>query len=123
MQVTKKLALVTIGLLIGCFFTILVKSSFYNFIDSKESITKAALDSIASKLESYKELCGTYPSIELGLEALVNPYKAGCDKGKELLSLVPLDDWDNEYFYFYDGKDYYLLSSLGGKALVTSKKK
>lgn len=77
---------------------------------------KASLRGIAQALELYKLDNRRYPSTEQGLEALVSA-PSGFPEAKNwgpdpYLRKVPLDQWDNEYFYLSEGRSFEL-KSLG----------
>lgn len=75
---------------------------------------KASLRGIAQALELYKLDNRRYPSTEQGLEALVSA-PSGFPEAKNwgpdpYLRKVPLDQWDNEYFYLSEGRSFELRS-------------
>lgn len=77
---------------------------------------RASLRGIAQALELYKLDNRRYPSTEQGLEALVSA-PSGFPEAKNwgpdpYLRKVPLDQWDNEYFYLSEGRSFEL-KSLG----------
>lgn len=84
-----------------------------NIMDNpgKARITKAKQDIrvLESQLELYRLDNFSYPSTDQGLEALVEK-PAGTPEPKHwkqggYLKRLPVDPWDNEYFYIYPGEN------------------
>ncbi|MBT8141165.1 MAG: type II secretion system major pseudopilin GspG [Gammaproteobacteria bacterium] len=84
--------------------------------EAKVTATVAQLQQISTALDMYKLDNSTYPTIDQGLQALVEkPFGSPEPKNwKHYLNEVPLDAWKNEIYYVYPGEHgVYDLYSLG----------
>lgn len=94
-----------------------------NFIakadEAKVTATATQIAQISTALGMYKLDNSTYPSVDQGLEALVEKPFGSPEpkKWKQYLSDVPRDAWDNEFYYVYPGEhgvfDIYSLGADG----------
>ena len=82
---------------------------------SEVNAAKAQIDAIEKALDQYRLDTGTYPTNELGLNALVQrPPNEPKWNGPYLRKAVPLDPWGKPYLYKMPGeKGDYDLTSLG----------
>jgi general secretion pathway protein G len=100
---------VIIGLLAG-----FVAPRYFNQVGKSEvNVAKAQLDALEKALDQYRLDTGTYPSAELGLEALVSrPANEPKWNGPYLRKSVPLDPWGKPYVYRIPGEksDFDLIS-------------
>jgi general secretion pathway protein G len=74
---------------------------------AKQKTAKTQIEMLMTALDSYRLDIGKYPT---GLDALVE--NSGGDKwqGPYLAKGLPKDPWDNEYEYFYNEGEPYILS-------------
>jgi len=80
---------------------------------SEVNAAKAQIDALEKALDQYRLDTGTYPSNELGLNALVTrPPNEAKWNGPYLRKGVPLDPWGKPYLYKMPGEkgDYDLIS-------------
>ena len=80
---------------------------------SEVNAAKAQIDALEKALDQYRLDTGTYPSNELGLNALVTrPPNEAKWNGPYLRKGVPLDPWGKPYIYKMPGEkgDYDLIS-------------
>ena len=85
---------------------------------AKATVARTDIESISQALELYRLDNGVYPSLDQGLEALVErPSSPPVPKSwnpEGYLKKVPLDPWGNPYMYLYPGNhSKYDLYSLG----------
>lgn len=72
------------------------------------------LESLMTVLTLFKGIHSNYPSNAEGLKALVeNPNKKKYLEYTPLLSEIPKDNWNTEYFYEIDSQENILLISYG----------
>jgi len=92
---------------------LVVPRLFKNVDKGKVNAAKAQISSLESALDSYRLDVGSYPTTQMGLEALQTK-PAGVDKwdGPYLKKEVPLDPWSHPYIYKSPGDhgDYDLMS-------------
>lgn len=103
-------------IIIGILLAVVVPSVIGVDDRARIEAEKASLRGIAQALELYKLDNRRYPSTEQGLEALVSA-PSGFPEAKNwgpdpYLRKLPLDQWDNEYFYLSEGRSFEL-KSLG----------
>lgn len=72
---------------------------------AKDVTARMKISGIATTLETYKLLAGSYPTESQGLEALVNkPTSSPAPrKWKQQMQSLPTDPWQNEFVYKYPG--------------------
>jgi general secretion pathway protein G len=87
-------------------FAALVIPKFFGKVDTaRRAATHAQINSFMTALGAYKLDTGTFPSTELGLQALrVKPESMTQWAGPYLPQDVPLDPWGNPYLYKYPGE-------------------
>ena len=92
---------VIIGLLAG-----FVAPRYFSQVGKSEVATaKAQIDALEKALDQYRLDTGRYPSMELGLKALVErPASEPRWNGPYLKKMVPLDPWGKEYQYKLPGQ-------------------
>ncbi len=86
----------------------------------EEGKTQAAsiqISALSDRLKEFRRHCNFYPTTEQGLQALVTKPSGGKDCKRynpngylEDGADVPLDPWDNEYFYESDGRSFDIIS-------------
>lgn len=98
-----------IGLLVGY-----VAPRYFGQVGKSEVTTaKAQIDALEKALDQYRLDLGRYPTMELGLNALVQaPPNEPKWNGPYLKKAVPLDPWGKPYVYKAPGErgDYDLIS-------------
>lgn len=96
--------------------TFVVQNVFQSLEEGKVSSTKIQIGKIGEILRDYRRKCGSYPTTDQGLDALIAkptsgkeckkyPPNAFIESGK-----IPADPWENEFVYESDGKRYELIS-------------
>src|SRR2546430_2760527 len=72
---------------------------------ARRTSAHAQINSFMTALGAYKLDTGTFPSTEMGLNALrVKPENAGQWAGPYLPQDIPLDPWGHPYLYKYPGE-------------------
>jgi general secretion pathway protein G len=103
-----------LGLLIGLVGPRLIA----NFDKAKVETTRVNMKSIATTLKNYRLDCGSYPTTEQGLEALIAKPSQGpeCKNyapgGYMDKKAAPKDAWDMDFLYTSDGNTFEI-KSLG----------
>lgn len=92
---------------------LVVPRLFKNVDKGKVNAAKAQISALESALDSYRLDVGSYPTTQMGLEALQTK-PAGVEKwdGPYLKKEIPLDPWGHPYVYKSPGDhgDYDLMS-------------
>ena len=96
-----------LGLLIGLVGPKLISS----FDRAKVDTTKVQMKQLATTLKNYRLDCGSYPTTDQGLDALVSKSTAGSDcknyaPGGYVEKKVPKDAWDQDFLYNSDGNTF-----------------
>ena len=102
-------------LIVGGMAAILGQTVFKNLKNSEVKQTKIQFKEIMKQLELYKNDCGSFPTTEQGLQALItDPGKDVCPNwGPEsYLKTEPKDAWKKPLIYESDGNEF-VLKSLG----------
>lgn len=103
--------------LMGLIGTFVATNVMRRFEEAKVNATKVQIQQMGPILDDYRRVCGTYPTMDQGLEALMKKPGSGCTnwdsagpfiKGNKL----PNDGWDRPFNYESDGNKY-KISSLG----------
>ena len=105
-------------LIIGGLAAVLGKTVFSSLANSEVQQTKIQFKQVSQQLEMYNSTCGSYPSTEQGLQALIqDPGKDVCPNwGPEpYLKDIPKDAWKKPLIYESDGSTF-VLKSLGKKS-------
>ena len=79
-------------------------------VEGEIEVAKTQMSNLKGVLQNYRRKCGSYPTTEQGLNALLAaptiepkcksyPPDGFIEDGK-----IPLDPWDEEYFYQSDGR-------------------
>ena len=95
--------------------TFVVQNVFQSLEEGKVSSAKIQIGKLSEILRDYRRKCGSYPTSEQGLDALINKPTGGkecknyppngfIDGGK-----IPMDPWENEFVYESDGKRYEII--------------
>jgi general secretion pathway protein G len=87
------------------------------FDAAKVDSTKIQMRQLGVILEDFRRVCGFYPTMEQGLDALIHqPSGRECKnydpEGFIQGGKVPRDSWDNEFIYISDGNKFEI-KSLG----------
>jgi general secretion pathway protein G len=101
--------------LLGIAGTFVVGQVFQSLNEGQVQSTKIQIQKIGEILRDYRRKCGTYPTTDQGLDALVSAPTSGktCKRYPPngfIDGNVPLDPWETEFFYESDGKRYELMS-------------
>jgi len=93
--------IVIIGLLAGY-----VAPRYFSQVGKSEvQVARAQIDSLEKALDQYRLDTGRYPSVELGLKALIErPANEPRWNGPYLRKGVPLDPWGKPYLYRTPGE-------------------
>ena len=102
--------------LIGIAGTFVVGKILDSLEEGRVESAKIQIRNISERLKDYKRKCGTYPTTEQGLDALIEkptggkecpryPAEGFIDGGK-----IPLDPWDTEFIYESDGRKFTIIS-------------
>lgn len=112
MSLIEILIALTILVLAGTFITGKV---FDQLHEGRVSSATIQMQNLKSVLRDYKRKCGRFPTTEQGLEALVDSSASpDCKRyppnGFINDDKVPVDPWDNEFYYESDGKSINIIS-------------
>lgn len=84
------------------------------FDEAKVSATKIQIKQLGVVLDDYRRVCGTYPTSDQGLDALVKAPTVGrlCKNydPEGFIKKVPQDAWNNDFDYKSDGNKYVIKS-------------
>jgi len=108
------LELLIVMIIIGLLAALIGPKMIGRVGESRQTVAKQQIESLATALEMYKLDTARYPTQQMGLQALVEQPE-GVDnwKGPYLKKrFVPKDPWGNEYVYVYPGEmgDYDIIS-------------
>lgn len=104
--------------LLGVVGTIVVSNVIDSLREGETESVKIQISSLGKILLDYKRKCGTFPTADQGLEALVEAPTSGreCKRyppnGFIQDGNIPQDPWGNDYLYESDGRTY-TITSLG----------
>ena len=107
--------LIALALLAGA-GTFVAGKIFDQLHEGKVESAKIQMNALSDRLKEYRRHCGSYPTAEQGLEALVSKPSGGkeCKRynpgGYIESGNVPVDPWDEEYIYESDGKSFNIFS-------------
>ena len=102
--------------ILGLAGTIVVGKIFTQLEEGKISAARIQITNLSNNLMEYRRHCGSYPTTDQGLDALLEKPTSGkpCNRYQEGGYLegtkIPLDPWDNEYVYTSDGKTFEIIS-------------
>jgi general secretion pathway protein G len=105
--------LLVVVLIIGLLAGFVAPRYFGQVGKSEMNVAKAQLDALAKALDQYRLDTGHYPSLEIGLGALLTrPANEPKWNGPYLGRAVPLDPWGRPYVYRMPGEkgDFDLMS-------------
>lgn len=107
-----------LGLLIGLVGPRLMSS----FDKAKVDTTRVQMKQIATTLKNFRLDCGSYPTSDQGLDALVNKPTSGPEcknfaPGGYMDKRVPKDAWDQDFLYSSDGNTFEIKSTGADKKL------
>jgi len=101
--------------LLGIAGTFVVGQVFQSLEEGRVSSAKIQIQKVGEILRDYRRKCGSYPTTEQGLDALVNAPTSGktCKRYPPngfIDGKVPVDPWETEFIYESDGKRYEIIS-------------
>lgn len=107
--------------LMGIAGTFVAGKIFDQLHEGKVKSAKIQMQGLSQRLQEFRRHCGTYPTTDQGLQALVTKPTTGreCNNyapNGYIEGNVPLDPWDNDYFYESDGKTINITSFGGDRA-------
>jgi general secretion pathway protein G len=73
-------------------------------------LTQRSMKRIVVALEDYRRACGSVPTTEQGLDALVHPPSCGDRKHAPFLRTIGKDAWGHLFTYESDGRTFSLTS-------------
>lgn len=101
--------------LLGLIGSFVVGKIFDQLHEGQVKAAKIQMNSLATQLREFRRKCNFYPTTDQGLEALVSkPGGRDCKNYPTSGFLdgdsVPVDPWDNEFFYESDGRTFNIMS-------------
>lgn len=83
--------------------------------EGKIKTAKIQIQRLGDILQDYRRKCGSYPSTDQGLDALMEKPTTGkeCKRYPPngfIEKKIPVDPWDNEYVYESTGRNYKIIS-------------
>lgn len=96
--------------------TFVVQNVFQSLEEGRVSSAKIQIGKLGEILRDYRRKCGNYPLTQQGLDALIEKPTGGkeCKKyppnGFIEGGKIPVDPWENEFYYESDGKKYEIIS-------------
>jgi general secretion pathway protein G len=102
--------------LLGIVGTFVAGKIFDQLKEGQISATTIQMQNFKARLQEFRRHCGSYPTEEQGLEALISKPTTGkeCKRyapnGYIEAEDVPVDPWDEEYIYKSDGKTFTIIS-------------
>jgi general secretion pathway protein G len=104
--------------IIGLLATFVGGNVMRKFARAKVDSTKIQIKNLGVVLDDFRRECGSYPTTEQTLDALLKKPTTGKDcknydmEGYLKQKVIPKDAWDSEFLYESDGSKY-VLRSLG----------
>ena len=96
--------MLVVVMIIGLFAGLVTFNMMKKADAARHTAAKAQINSFMTALGSYKLDTGSYPTTEVGLNALrVKPEAVGGWNGPYLSQELPLDPWGHPYAYKYPG--------------------
>lgn len=100
--------------ILGTIASILIPNLVSRLRQGKVNTARIQIRQIGSSLDMYFASCGSYPTTEAGLNALVeDPGDCPTWGPESYIPKLPKDPWNNEFKYERSGSNY-VLTSLGG---------
>ena len=102
--------------IIGLVMAMVTVNVMNRFAKAKIDLTKTQVKALEQSIDQYYLDNGSYPTTEQGLEALIHKPHSGreCKRyapgGYIEGDKVPLDPWENEFYYESDGKTFNITS-------------
>ena len=104
--------------LLGIIGTVVMGNVFRSLEEGKVDTAKLQMAGFASALKEYRRKCGSYPSGDQGLEALLSKPAGGRECRNyppggflsEESPEIPLDPWDEPYYYESEGRSFQIYS-------------
>ena len=102
--------------LLGLAGTFVAGKIFDQLHEGRVKSAKIQMNSFKARLQEFRRKCGTYPTTDQGLEALISKPSTGREcknyppNGFIEGDSIPLDPWDNDYDYKSDGKTFDIIS-------------
>lgn len=102
--------------LLGIAGTFVATAVFDRLQEGRVESAKIQVQRLGEILKDYRRKCGTYPSTDQGLDALITKPSTGKDckryppNGFIEDGKIPMDPWDNEFIYESSGRKYSIIS-------------
>jgi general secretion pathway protein G len=102
--------------LLGIAGTFVATAVFDRLQEGRVESAKIQIQRLGEILKDYRRKCGTYPSTDQGLDALVSKPSTGKDckryppNGFIEDGKIPVDPWDTEFIYESTGRKYTIIS-------------
>jgi general secretion pathway protein G len=97
--------MLVVVVIMGLFVGLVGVNLFRRADEAKRTAARAQIDSFMTALGAYKLDTGSFPSTDLGLQALrVKPENNDQWAGPYLPKEVPMDPWGHQYIYTYPGE-------------------
>ena len=107
--------LIALALLAGA-GTFVAGKIFDQLYEGQVESTKIQMSSLADRLKEYRRHCGSYPTADQGLDALIQKPSGGkeCKRynpgGYIEGGRLPKDPWDEDFIYESDGRKFNIFS-------------
>ncbi|MGK5085129.1 type II secretion system major pseudopilin GspG [Bdellovibrionota bacterium FG-1] len=103
--------------IIGLLGTVVGMSVMKKLDEARVETTKNQIRQLGMILDDFKRVCGRYPAMEQGLDALIKKENAGDCKNYDPDGFIkggklPQDGWNHDFIYTSDGVKYEI-KSLG----------
>ena len=100
--------------ILGGLMAVLIPNITSRLRSGQVNTAKIQMKQIGSSLDMYFASCGSYPSTDDGLNALIEaPGDCPTWGPESYIQKLPKDPWNNEFQYEREGSNY-VLTSLGG---------
>lgn len=102
--------------LLGFTATFIAGKVFDSLNEGSVQAAKIQIKKLGERLMDFRRHCGSYPTSEQGLDALINKPTSGreCPRyqpgGYIADGKIPRDPWETEYIYESDGRTYEIIS-------------
>lgn len=102
--------------LLGIAGTFVATAVFDRLQEGRVESAKIQIQRLGEILKDYRRKCGTYPTTDQGLDALISKPGTGKDckryppNGFIEDGKIPMDPWDNEFSYESTGRKYTIIS-------------
>jgi hypothetical protein len=110
--VIKFLKTYVVAFFLGVFFTLIGFRLIQPLLNYYEEDNRLRLILLKSKLLEFRKECGSFPTVEVGLKALVDPGLEGCS-AKRIMKHTDIDSFGGKMIYLMKDNVVYLVSSKG----------